>query len=53
MEASGASGEPFLLMVNFLHVHTPLFCAPEFKNKENGNLQAFITSYYVVFLCIR
>ena len=26
---------PFLLMVNFLHVHTPLFSAPEFRGKSN------------------
>lgn len=25
---------PFLLMVNFLHVHTPLFSAPEFRGKS-------------------
>ena len=25
---------PFLLMLNFLHVHTPLFSAPEFRGKS-------------------
>ena len=34
MAVSKASGEPFLLMLNFLHVHTPLFCAPQFKGKS-------------------
>ena len=28
------SGGPFLLMLNFLHVHTPLFSSKQFKNKS-------------------
>jgi len=34
IDAAHAAGEPFLLMLNFLHVHTPLFCAAQFKNKS-------------------
>lgn len=34
LDSAATSDAPFLLMLNFLHVHTPLFSSTEFRGKS-------------------